>query len=1005
MMYHRKPAVNRQSGLVKWPWLLGVLGLVFVRAALATDPLYENDSVLTYTVPPQNMPAIDATNFLNNNSFQINFTSTKGGQNIETFESENTVNYTNNGTMVATSPILVSGSLLILSLSPGCGFNFDTFNTQSGLEQMAGNFYNPGNIRANSFVDLQNNFFLVSTIGKCLVNASNIINPGTIDLGANSLAQLTGKNVDLTRGTLTLEDIPSIFGSFAAVGTDTNGDWIPSEDLQPTAALSSSPVFLFLASSTPYFQVTVQGSNSTVVRAIFLQDQLTNNITSKVFWAGSPFGGGGLFNIEWDGTYVDPVSGNTTTEYLYLNDDDVLGSLNPPIINGIPINFTFFEGNQELFFGPSAPAGYQAGVFQPFGAVVTNTYSYVDAQLIPTSVATNNPTTQQNVTNYLSQVLPGRIQISADSNLDLSLSQISGQNYLSLRAPVQFNGSAGAHIFSPYSDINLGVTNGFLTLTNLMEPFVPVWNGSVQAWSARWISFTTNFNIGVDTNGLATTNFFAVTNDYRVLLVSSSLLPTTSSEIQDLGLHGTNSLVVSDVFNVLRSFTTDARNLTLTTNGPGSTSSDGELNLAGPIVWPSATPNLRNVTNSGAIRIYNLNSVNFGTSASPYGAFINHGIVADLGSIIYATNFESDGIFSNAVLGSFILNSQTATLTNGSLFAGGDVSITTGSLLASNVFLQANRSLTLTVTNLLTDTGPSPTNANFWSVGATNIGNGSGFCLPIKPVVGDLLGTTVTNYAPANRKIVNLWAGQDRGTSNAGYTNNVAVGHLVLDALGQAPGTWFTNISVGASNAIYVDRLELRGYASYTNHDSGGNIPTLAFNTNLLNNNNLVIYYADAIADGAGDVSELINHKNHDHLRWVPTYVGYFSSTNLVFLGTTNTFNIALAQSHDIDSDGDGVVNASDPTPFFLPSMLNFVDYVTNNPANTIVVSWNTIPLATNFVYYSTNMVGPYNQLLTNFISPQPRPNPATNVMVFDPMVSPPRYYQVVVSPWLTWPY
>ena len=54
----------------------------------------------------------------------------------------------------------------------------------------------------------------------------------------------------------------------------------------------------------------------------------------------------------------------------------------------------------------------------------------------------------------------------------MSLAQISGENYLQLRSPVQFNGSVGAQIFSPYSDINLGVTNGFMTVTNLVEPSI-----------------------------------------------------------------------------------------------------------------------------------------------------------------------------------------------------------------------------------------------------------------------------------------------------------------------------------------------------------------------------------------------------------------------------------------------------------------------------------------------------------------------------------------------------
>ena len=69
-------------------------------------------------------------------------------------------------------------------------------------------------------------------------------------------------------------------------------------------------------------------------------------------------------------------------------------------------------------------------------------------------------------------------------------------------------------------------------------------------------------------------------------------------------------------------------------------------------------------------------------------------MISDQGSTIYANNFLSSGTISNGV-GSFTLQSQAAVLTNGSITAGGDVSITSGSLEASNLLLQAGRSLHL----------------------------------------------------------------------------------------------------------------------------------------------------------------------------------------------------------------------------------------------------------------------------------------------------------------------
>ena len=46
--------------------------------------------------------------------------------------------------------------------------------------------------------------------------------------------------------------------------------------------------------------------------------------------------------------------------------------------------------------------------------------------------------------------MPGRIEITANQELNMGLAQISGPNYLSISAPNQYVGSAGAQIFSPF---------------------------------------------------------------------------------------------------------------------------------------------------------------------------------------------------------------------------------------------------------------------------------------------------------------------------------------------------------------------------------------------------------------------------------------------------------------------------------------------------------------------------------------------------------------------------
>ena len=178
-----------------------------------------------------------------------------------------------------------------------------------------------------------------------------------------------------------------------------------------------------------------------------------------------------------------------------------------------------------------------------------------------------------------------------------------------------------------------------------------------------------------------------------------------------------------------------------------------------------------------------------------------------------------------------------------------------------------------------------------------------------------------------------------------------------------------------------------------TNIDGGYNVNVFQFNTNL------VIYYAQALLNGVS-VAEKFDHKNNNHLRWVPTYAGYYSSTNLVYPpGVTNTVNAALAESADIDSDGDGTPNSTDPTPFLVPAQLNFTETITNVPPVSVQLQWQTVANGTNYVYYKTNLLSPGWLLLTNFISPFPYPSPPGYVSVFDPLTNAPHYYQVVVQP------
>src|SRR5262249_25270425 len=145
--------------------------------------------------------------------------------------------------------------------------------------------------------------------------------------------------------------------------------------------------------------------------------------------------------------------------------------------------------------------------------------------------------------------VPGRIQLSASQTLNLANTRISIPNYLLLSAPVDFRGNTNSLISSAFSDLNLGVTGASFTVSNLLNPNVPVWTGvtnaptavagtpmgGIQACSVSFIFISTN---------LVGTNAVAFTNDVRILLVNSAVQPTGPATQQNVRFHTGQDLVI-----------------------------------------------------------------------------------------------------------------------------------------------------------------------------------------------------------------------------------------------------------------------------------------------------------------------------------------------------------------------------------------------------------------------------------------------------------------------------
>jgi len=137
------------------------------------------------------------------------------------------------------------------------------------------------------------------------------------------------------------------------------------------------------------------------------------------------------------------------------------------------------------------------------------------------------------------------------------------------------------------------------------------------------------------------------------------------------------------------------------------------------------------------------------------------------------------------------------------------------------------------------------------------------------------------------------------------------VGQLTLDStLSGVHVGKFSFSSAGGKNAIYIDSLQFADLA--TNGVNSG----FDFSQYITINTNMMIYFADAMANGV-DISAQIDSaslsgKNNGRLRWVSSYSGFFSSVLVTNSdGSTMYVNAALAQSTVFDSNGNGIPNAT----------------------------------------------------------------------------------------------
>jgi hypothetical protein len=923
-------------------------------SARAADTLYHNIG----TVDCGDAPQIDASVFINDGSFCAEtLPGSQFGDNFAIpYGTQNTLSFTNNG-------LLLSGRGFQLDNVTADGFHHPAAN----IVNNAGGANGPSTIFGSSVV---------------LLSATNLVNKGLLEVGPFGMIQLSGNNLNLARGGIMVDPVsgggacvpddqfsfyitPTNFFPISGLvlddywGIDTNSfasDQIVQQRgnnivvQSPFHRVTNEFSFPFgfstsvgpLGSPLSFVRTNAVTSSNWIVQAIFVGSsfgRLDSNITTQVKFVNNtypenapPNSGFRTAVVELKSVAANAVTGQPITYALYVL-DQLPTSTNYTSLTNLSTAVTYRPASFYVdiyppcsFFGPATStntAFTNTLIYNPTysNAVVAGIYAGYGATLATATAGFSLPTNS-----------PGRVEITAN-NLDLTHTRIRGENIVTVKTP-HLIGSTGLVVDSPNINYNIGSTNGLLSLsgTDLANPQVQRFGGSIQAWSEVW---TNQSNvIGPDPNDPTLTVTNVVEIGIHVLIVDAGGIATTAPVLlNDFSVNSTN-IVLNDTIDAGASFSIKGDSLTV----------NGTLRLRASN-WASTNVNLKSLTNNGTIFVPDI--MELGSGVKPYASVVNKsaGSLSAFAVTIDSDYFQNSGSIS---AGGFLnINTRTGKLEGGNVSVGNNASISAQDLKMDD-YSQSSAALSFSVTNSLSDSG----------VGANNdLRCNSGFHLLTKPRLGDLFGTTLQTQPSQFQEATHTWSAEDRGPSPVGFSNNVAIGHLVVSA---ANTSFLTFSGTGSSNGLYVDLLDLRG-AALTDLQS-----VIAINTNL------VIYFADAVNVSAETLDGLFADARRPagRLRWVKDFVGPNSSVDVLLLnGQTVQMNRSLRFSTTIDSDGDGVANANDAYPLdaaawnasqgTVTSFSNNVSVTGTGVSRSVTLSWTGTPGTVYHLEFTTNLAAP----------------------------------------------
>ena len=993
MLFHllSKIAFGLTARILRWAAALPSLGrsaavfsILFGLSAsgrAATVPLYSNLGNVLYE-------GIDATTIVNYGTINAS----------TSFQPLNMLNFTNliGGSLLGSSGVQLEFATNAAPFRSPASYvvNLGTISGDS-LRFSATNLINSGELRGGEIVDLSgNNVTLTRSVLSASVGAfASFVGQGFRLVSTNGTVtyQNPSEVADLywgagtgrvmraaSSGGLNLPSLNSAIGGFRPPQAQS-----PSHEAEELSlfggTLFSSRSFKTLSGTNyiPFVRVTRTTATNVYVQVVLVQtNSASTNVAVDVRFetVGSTLGDTPVVAISAFGS--DIATGVPYTNSLYFLDyiNTLTNSALSANLQASSSRPAAYEISRDSFYDFLFSGGfgittnddianvafYQNG----FAAanITNNLYAAYQAAVGKSASSPSLPTYNSHLddpTNF-----PGRVVITAN-NLDMSLARIRADNLVSIQA-TNLISSTGTLIDAPNIQLSIANTNSTLILTNFTTSQVARPNGTVSFYSTVWTNSLTNASP-------------AVSYRYHVLMVDASQLSgVTPVTLQEFSARGTN-VIINNTLSIGRSILVDSPALTFSASSSLNLPSFGNTNL-----FSANFPNLNYFTNLGEINVP-FQCVLGSDRPAAIASFINRGALTANSIDIRAVDYVNAGTNLTRSLingvsvgggGPISILADSAKFDGGSsgglLSAGGSIFLAGNDIKIRNHRLTTAGTLVLSPTNSLTDTGISGTN---------RITCALGFSLTVKPAGGDLLGTTIYTTAPFNRDVPHVWAGTNIGPVPAGYTNNAALGRLLIDTGTTNSFNRLSFSGVGTNDALYVDYLELTG--TITNDLAA----------HLFIETNMTIYFASANVP-----VQNLDGQLGGRLRWVKDYAGLNTGVDFRLSdGRTVKVNVAKLNSPYLDSDGDGIVNVSDLSPFDGVVINSGVSF-TNVPPLTAFVTWEAAAQTVYQVEASTNLLAGGWQFLANFTN-----SASTNrVVTFSDVVpagSLERYFRVSYQP------